>query len=163
MSNKILHVLAGLACALALGVGTATAARDARLEVIVFTVHNLGDASAECGGFGLSFDMVAPGGSLLGGGVSCIQSFEGCEFAAGCHATVSATFTLTFEAGTLTAPVVLNEAWPRDSIAMQVDHGTISSGTGEFVGATGSIDCYGTVRFTATDVIPRLTCVVRLD
>jgi hypothetical protein len=162
--RKILCVVIGLACVLALTAGTARA-QDGRTSVIVFTVQNLGDASADCPGslFGLSFDMVSLRGSLLGKGVSCVQSLEGCQFATGCRDTVDATFTLAFGRGSLTAPVVLNETWLTDTTVLQIDRGTVISGTGDFAGATGSIICAGTVQFTATGVIPRLVCAVRVS
>jgi hypothetical protein len=165
MSKKILCVVVGLACALALTAGTARA-HDGRQPTIVFSVQNLGDASAACPGslFGLSFDIVSPGRSLLGSGVSCVQSLEGCQFAAGCHDTVGATFTLDLPGrGSLTAPVVLRETWLTDTTVLQLDHGTITSATGDFAGAGGSINCVGTVQFTDTEVIPRLVCVVGVN
>lgn len=163
MSKKILYLVVGLACVLALSAGTARA--DGGHSTIVFSVQNLGDASASCPDslFGLSFDMVAPAGSLLGSGVSCVQSLEGCQFAAGCHDTVHADFTLDFARGSLTAPVVLDETWLTDTTVLQLDHGTITSGTGDFAGASGSIDCAGTLRFTDTGLEPRLLCVVHLS
>src|SRR5262245_3193969 len=82
-------------------------------EVLVFTVQNLGDGSASCPAppfwFGLSFDMASPGGSLLGSGVSCVQSIEPPDCASvGCRDTVHAIFTLKLRGGTLRAPMVLD-------------------------------------------------------
>jgi hypothetical protein len=163
MSKKVLCVVVGLACALALTAGSARA-RDGKPSMVVFTVQHLGDASAACPGFvfGLSFDMVAPGDGLLGSGVSCVYSPPTCFGTAGCQDTVGAIFELAFGHGSVTADVSLNERWLTDSTVLQLDHGTITSGTGDFAGATGSLDCAGTLQFTATDVIPRLLCVVRV-
>jgi hypothetical protein len=107
--------------------------------------------------------MVAPAGSFLSSGVSCVQSLEGCQFAAGCNDTVHANFTLDFVRGSLTASVVLNETWLTDTTVLQLDQGTITSGTGDFAGASGSIDCAGTLQFTDTGVEPSLLCVVQLN
>ena len=163
MSRNIHIAIAALACVLTLTAGTARAHGN-KPSLIVFTVQNLGDGSAACQGslFGLTFDMASPGGGPLGSGLSCVQSLEGCQFAAGCHDTVDATFTLGLRRGTVTAPVVLNETWLTDTTVLQLDHGTITSGTGDFAGAAGSIHCAGTLRFTDMDVIPSLVCIVRL-
>jgi hypothetical protein len=107
--------------------------------------------------------MVSPAGPLLGTGVSCVQSVEGCQFAAGCEDTVEAMFTLTFQRGSLTAPVVLSERWLTDTKVRQIDRGTVTSGTGDFAGAEGRLFCAGTLQFTPTGLIPRLLCVVRID
>lgn len=161
MRKKIIPVLVGLACVLALSVGSA-GAHNSRPSLIVFSIQNLGDGSASCPAFGLSFDMVSLRGAQLGSGVSCVDpSAEGCEFGdVGCRDTFGATFTLTFARGSLTAPVVVKEAWLPETTVLQVDHGRIDAGTGDFAGARGSIDCAGTVRFTETGSIPRLVCVV---
>src|SRR5262245_45894392 len=165
---KALAIIAGLLAALA---GSAQASVDngnRQPRVLVFTVQNLGDGSASCPAppflFGLSFDMASPGGSQLGSGVSCVQSIqppEGCA-AAGCRDTVHAIFTLSLPGGTLTAPMVLHETYLTDATVLQLDYGTITSGTGNFAGAMGSIGCAGTVTFTSTSVIPRLVCVVHV-
>jgi hypothetical protein len=159
--QKIVSVVVGVVCALAMTSGTASA----NPSVIVFNVQNLGDASAACPGslFGLSFDMVAPRGPLLGNGVSCVRSIEGCQFAAGCHDTVDATFALDFGQGSLSAQVILNETWLTDTKVLQIDKGTVSAGTGDFAGAQGSLLCVGTLQFTTTAVIPKLVCVLRIN
>jgi hypothetical protein len=160
--QKIVRVLVGVVCALVMTVGAASASNP---SAIVFNVQNLGDASAACPGslFGLSFDMVSPQGPLLGNGVSCVRSVEGCQFAAGCHDTVDATFALDFGRGSLSAQVILNETWLTDTKVLQIDQGTVSVGTGDFAGAQGSLRCVGTLQFTATDVIPKLVCLLRLN
>ena len=162
MGKRILYVFAGLTCAVALTAGTA-GAHDGKPSLIVFTVQNIGDGTSACPQgslFGLSFDMVL-GRAQLGTGLSCVRSVEGCG-TAGCRQTINTTFTLDFLRGTLTAPMVLNELWLTDSKVFTRDHGTISSGTGAFAGAKGSIDCVGTIQFTATAPIPKLVCLVRL-
>jgi hypothetical protein len=162
MGRRVLCVLAGFVCAFALTAGTAGAA-GGKPSVIVFTVQNLGDGSPACPGslFGLSFDMVL-GRTTLGTGVSCVSTVEGCQ-SAGCRSTITTTFKLDFTRGTLTVPAVLNELWLTDTTVFTRDHGSISSGTGDFAGASGSLNCVGTIRFTATATIPRLVCVVRIS
>jgi hypothetical protein len=166
--RKLFCAGVGIVLALALSAGAATA-NGARSQAVVFGVQNLGDASAECPGalFGLSFDMVSPAGALLGRGVSCVHFFEppdGCPFGAvGCRDAVHATFTLDFAQGSLTAPIVLHEHWLTEGRVLQVDRGTVSSGTGRFSGERGSIFCAGPIHFTATDAISRIVCVVHLD
>jgi hypothetical protein len=166
--RKLFCAGVGIVLALALSGGAATA-NGARSQGVVFGVQNLGGASAECPDalFGLSFDMVSPRGALLGRGVSCVHFFEprdGCAFGAvGCRDAVHATFTLEFANGSLTAPIVLHERWLTESRVLQIDRGTVSSGTGQFSGASGSIFCAGTIHFTATDSIPRIICAVHLD
>jgi hypothetical protein len=166
--GKLVCGLAGLVFALAVSGGVASA-HSTESSVIVFSVENLGDASADCSGalFGLSFDMASPGGPLLGHGVSCVHFFdppEGCPFGmVGCRDAVHATFTLTFARGTLTAPIVLSEHWLTESTVLQIDRGTVTSGSGEFNGATGSIFCAGTVEFAATSVVPNIVCAVRIS
>jgi hypothetical protein len=151
-------VVFGVVFLLVLAAGTADAS-ERPPSVIVFTVANLGPA--DCG---LSFDMVSPAGNLLGRGVSCIHSIQPPDCSsAGCRDTVDATFTLPFADGSLAAPILLNEHWLSDSLVLQVDRGTVTSGTGAFAGATGSIFCAGTVQFTATAVITKITCIVHLD
>jgi hypothetical protein len=161
MGKRILFVLAAFTCAVALTAGTAGADAGKR-SLIVFTVQNIGDASAACPGslFGLSFEMVL-GRAKLGTGLSCVRSVEGCA-TAGCRQTINTTFTLTFARGTLTAPMVLEELFLTDTLVLTRDRGSISSGTGAFASATGSINCVGTIRFTATAPIPKVACLVRI-
>jgi hypothetical protein len=156
-------LIAGLGCVAALSAGTAAAASSARPSLIVFTVQNLGDASASCPGslFGLSFDMQL-GRATLGTGLSCVRSVEGCQMA-GCKQTIGTTFTLDFRRGTLTIPTVLHETWLTDAKVFTRDSGTVSSGTGVFAGASGTLNCVGTIDFTTTATLPRLVCLVRLD
>src|SRR5262249_1125303 len=128
---------------------------------IVFKIENIGDGSSSCAGalFGISFDMVTPAGTSIGTGVSCAQTFAGCNFAAGCRDSLGTTWTLNTANGSLTGPVTIDEAWPTDSFVVQLDNGALTTGTGAFAGSTGTLHCAGTVRFTATDAIPQLNCV----
>src|SRR5262245_45539828 len=126
---------------------------------IVFSVQNVGDAGAACGGFGLSFDMVSPAGSLLGRGRSCIGSFEGCDpsvaFRPGCHATIGVTFVLDFADGSLTAPMTLREVYPDPVTVRQHGEGHVSDGSGGFAGARGVVEGGGTLVFApfAVDLV----------
>src|ERR1044071_9721430 len=110
MSKKVVCFLVVVAC---------TVAAAATPPVIDFSVQNLGDGTAACHGsfFGLSFDLRAPTGSLLGTGVSCVHSIPSCQ-SAGCHETVDATFTLRFGSGSVVALVVLDERWLTDSLVV---------------------------------------------
>jgi hypothetical protein len=163
MSRKIICVLVVLASAFALTAGTARADDDGRSR-IVFGVENVGDASAACGDalFGLSFDMVSRRGVPLGSGRTCVHSFDGCSFAAGCRATLRATFTLDFARGSLTAAMVLREVWPTDFSFIQRGKGRITVGTGAFEDARGRVKGGGTGVFTDQGVDPDLVYVVHL-
>jgi hypothetical protein len=164
---KGLAITAGLVALLAGLAGSA----DARVEngnrqpkVLVFTVQNVVPFAESCAPeFGFAFDMASPGGGQLGSGVSCVHSIEPPDCAsAGCRDVVHATFTLTLRGGTLTAPMVLHEKWLTDTTVLQIDHGTITSGTADFAGAGGSIGCAGTLTFTPTSLIPKIACVVHV-
>jgi hypothetical protein len=163
MSRKIICVLVGLASAFALTAGAARADDDERSR-IVFGVENVADASAACGDalFGLSFDIVSRRGVLLGSGRTCVHSFDGCSFAAGCRATLRATFTLDFARGSLTAAVVLREVWPTDFSFIQRGRGRITGGTGTFEDARGRVKGGGTGVFTDQGVDADLVYVVHL-
>jgi hypothetical protein len=139
-------------------------ARDAQRQVVAFSVQNLGDASAACPDalFGLSFDMVGPGGSALGTGRSCVRSLTGCEFAAGCKARVRATFVLDLACGSITARMALRETWSTDALVIQRGEGSIVSGTGAFAGARGSVEGAGVIEFGETGASPLLVYVVRV-
>src|SRR4051794_1954802 len=151
MRRKVICALAAVACALSASVQPA-GARAGQRHVIVFAVQNLGDGSAACPGalFGLSFDLAAPSGAVLGHGVSCVESQTGCQFAAGCRDRVRTTFVLDLSGGSITARMVLREAWPTDSLVLQRGKGRITSGTGDFTGARGSIVGGGAVQFGDT-------------
>jgi hypothetical protein len=58
--------------------------------------------------------------------------------------------------------MVLKEVWPTDTFVRQRARGRISSGTGAFAGARGSIKCRGHIEFTETAVIPDLSCTIRV-
>lgn len=164
MSKKAPYVLVALACALGLAAGTARA-DGGGASTVVFRAENLGDATAVCGDvlFGVSFDMVSPDGEPLGTGMSCVHSFEGCSFAAGCRATARATFVLDFEEGSLSAAVVLREVWPTDFSFVQRAKGRIIGGTGVFDDARGRVKGGGTAVLTEQGIDPDLVFVVRLN
>jgi hypothetical protein len=152
MNGKVIAILSTLACLLALTAGAAQAS-PLQATQIVFDVENAGDGSAQCPGalFGLSFDMVSPGGALLGTGVSCIAAVTGCDpssaWRPGCQATLDATFVLDFAGGSITAPVRLHEEYPSPSAVRQQGVGKIAGGTGAYAGAAGTVDGGGTVDF----------------
>jgi hypothetical protein len=162
LRTRILLLLVGLLCALVFTSTTASARDGVPTKKIVFTVQNLGFTGCDDGLFALTFDLAAPGGRQLGDGVSCVHVPSDCPPVAGCRGVVQATFTLAFARGSLTAPVALHELWLSESTILQVTRGKITPGKGDFAGATGSIGCIGTVRFTETDVIPKIVCVVRV-
>jgi hypothetical protein len=120
---------------------------------IVFSVENLGDASAACDGalFGLSFDMVSSAGDFLGTGRSCVGSSGGCDpsvdFHRGCHATIHATFDLDFADGSVVAPMTLREEYPDPNTVRQHGEGTVSVGTGAYAGDGGVVEGGGTLVF----------------
>lgn len=164
MNTKILRVLAGLACALALSAGSARADGSDRSR-IVFSAENVVDASASCSGalFGLSFDMVSPAGDLLGSGRSCVHSIDGCfPFVPGCRQTVRSTFHLDFGRGTLTAPMRLREVWPTETSFRQRGKGKITGGTGDFAGVRGRVKGGGAGAFTDQGLVADLVYVLRL-
>jgi hypothetical protein len=160
---KVFAIVLGLLVALAPAAGSAQAKPDNGHRKIVAEVEEIGfelpTPTCELGM--ITFSLVAPEGGSLGTGVSCIHSIVGCSFAAGCRATAFVDFTLTFPQGSVTAPVVIDEVWPTDTTVAQRAKGTITSGTGAFAGAKGSIKCNGGLEFTDTAVIPDLLCTVR--
>ena len=164
MSTKIICVFVGLAFALALPGGLAWAdddGGDGKIVVAVDEIIGFEPGTAECEEGIITFSLVPRDSGPGGIGTSCIHSTAGCTFAAGCRATIDADFTFTFAQGSLTAPMVLKEVWPTDTFVRQRARGRISSGTGAFTGARGSIKCRGSIEFTETGVIPDLVCTVR--
>jgi hypothetical protein len=162
MSRKIICVLVVLTSAFALTAGAARADDDERSS-IVFRAENVRDATACVDAlFGLSFDMVSLRGVLLGTGTTCVHSFDGCSFAAGCRARIRATFTLEFGRGSLTAAMMLREVWPTDVSFAQRGKGRITAGTGEFEDVRGRVRGGGTGVFTDQGVDPDLVYVVHL-
>jgi hypothetical protein len=162
MSSKIICVLVVLASTCALTAGAARADDDERSS-IAFRAENVRDATA-CGNalFGLSFDMVSLRGVPLGTGTTCVHTFDGCSFAAGCRARIQATFTLEFGRGSLTAAMALREVWPTDVSFIQRVKGRITAGTGEFDDLRGRVKGGGTGVFTDQGIDPDLVYVVRL-
>jgi hypothetical protein len=156
--QKLIGLVVAIACALVLTAGTAGA--QGKPQVIVFTVENFAFVG-ECPTF--SFDLVSPSGGPVGSGVSCVLSFGECPFGAvGCRDVVDTLFTLDLGRGTLTLPVELEESWLTTTTVLQIDRGTITTGTGDFAGAGGSLFCAGTVSFSDTAIIPNLVCVLRI-
>lgn len=160
---KVVAIILGLLVALAAAAGSAQAKPDNGHLKIVAEVEEIGfelpTPTCELGI--ITFSLVSPNGGALGTGVSCIHSIVGCSFAAGCRATAFADFILTFPQGSVTAPMVIAEVWPTDTTVAQHAKGKITSGTGAFAGAKGSIKCNGGLEFTETAVIPDLRCIVR--
>ena len=113
--------------------------------------------------FRIPFDMASLGGKPLGTGQSCVHSIVGCDpLVPFCHQTVDATFTLAFARGTVTAPMTLHEVLPTESLTLQRGKGRISSGTGAYARARGSVEGGGFLEFTETGVDSALFYVVRL-
>lgn len=151
--------------ALAFGLALAAAPAQASDRTTLFEVR-LADRPAACAGddeFGLAFDMVSPGGALLGSGQSCVHSTGGCvPFAPFCRLTRDATFTLEFRRGSVTAPMTLREVMPTEISFIQRGKGTIASGTGEFAGARGHVKGGGAIAFTETGVETAVFYAVRI-
>ena len=61
---------------------------------------------------------------------------------------MDATFTLAFARGTVTAPMTLHEVLPTESLTLQRGKGRISSGTGAYARARGSVEGGGFLEFT---------------
>ncbi len=162
MKRKITSVLVGLACAVALAAGSAQADDDGADRKIVVAIEDVGflEPTGACELGTITFALVARGNSPSGSGTSCIHVIDGCSFAAGCRATVFADFTFTFPQGSVTAPMVLKEVWPTNTFVRQRAKGRISSGTGAFAGARGSIKCRGTIDFSV-GADPDVVCTVR--
>lgn len=161
--SKLLLILVTFAFGLT-AVTTASGARTPQPQLISFSIQNVGDGSESCPGalFGISFDMVSPTDARLGSGVSCIRTFDGCNFLAGCRDTIGSEWLISFEQGDIRAPVVIGELWPTDNTVIQFDHGTVGGGSGSFEGVAGSITCAGAITFTDTATVPRLACLVHL-
>jgi hypothetical protein len=158
---KILCTIAALACGLALAAAPARASD----RTIPFEVR-LADRAVTCADsdfFGIPFDLASLGGKPLGTGQSCVHSIVGCDpLVPFCHQKVDATFTLAFARGTVTAPMTLHEVLPTESLTLQRGEGRISSGTGAFARARGSVEGGGFLEFTATGVSSALFYAVRL-
>jgi hypothetical protein len=162
MKRKITSVLVGLACALALAAGSAQADVDHANKKIVVAVDEIGflEPTAACELGTITFALVPRASRPHGSGASCIHRIDGCSFAAGCRATVFADFTFSFPQGSVTAPMLLKEVWPTATFVRQRARGRISSGTGAFAGARGSIKCRGTIDFSV-GADPDVVCTVR--
>jgi hypothetical protein len=164
MSRAIFRTAIAVACVLALTTVPAAAAGRERSATVVDLVPS-GDASAACPDalFGIAFDVTSLAGRPLGQGRSCVASIQGCDpFAPNCRQTVRATFTLDLPRGSLTAPMTLRELWPSETSFVQVGHGTITAGTGDYKGVTGHIDGGGAGSFTEQGFEGRLLYLIRL-
>lgn len=161
MRNRLVLLPSILLCALVFAAGTA-GGHAGTTTAIPFSVENIGFDACADGVFAITFDLLAPNGAPLGRGVSCVHVPSDCPPVAGCRDDVEATFTLALAGGTLTAPVVLHELWATDSKLVQLTRGHVTAGTGAFAGATGSIRCSGVIRFTESEVLPALACLLRL-
>jgi hypothetical protein len=163
MRTKSLCALAAVASALA---PAAAEAHDGDRSTIVFSVQNLGDATASCAPddlFGISFDMVSPAGNRLGAGRSCVHSIDGCfPFTPFCRQTVRSTFRLEFARGSLTAPMTLREVLPTETSFIQRGKGKIATGTGDFAGARGRVKGGGAGAFTDQGFVGELSYAVVL-
>jgi hypothetical protein len=159
---KALAVITALAALLALAAGSARASGHDHTKT-VYAIENIGFElpSAACELGVITFSLVGPGGAQAGTGASCIHDIVGCSFLAGCRDTVFADFTFAFPNGSVTAPVELDEVWETDTFVTQRAKGKISSGTGAYAGAKGSIKCAGSIEFTATALDPDLACTLR--
>ena len=110
------------------------------------------------------FLLLSPAGEPLGSGAACLQ---GGDFACfpipfpGCRQTTLSTFSFNLPAGTITAPMTLQEVFTSESSLVQVGRGNIAGGTGAFEGATGSVQGGGPIRFIAEGIEADLTYVVR--
>lgn len=162
---KGLAIILGLLATCVLAVGSAQAKPGSGDRKIVAAVQDIGfePPTAACELGTITFSLVGLDGRPKGTGVSCIHSIVGCDpFFVGCQATALVDFTLTFAQGSITAPVVIKEVWRTETTVAQRVKGRISSGTGAFTDARGSIKCRGGLQFTETGVIPNLICVVRV-
>ena len=153
---------------LAFGLALAAAPAQASHRTIPFDVQldfGRAPACAVDDQFGLAFDMVSPGGALLGTGQSCVHSVDDrCEpFTPFCRVTSDATFTLDFGGGSVTARMKLREVKPTESSLVQRGKGKITSGTGEFAGAHGDVDGGGTIEFTELGPVTDVVYAVRLN
>ena len=114
--------------------------------------------------FRVDFALVSQRGKPIARGMNCVESLVGCEpFFVGCRQTVRLTVTLTFAShGTLTAAMTIREAFLSDTVVFERGKGKITGGTGDFVGATGTVRTRGTVEFTDAGAVADMRMVIRL-
>ena len=130
-----------------------------KIEDVVFT-----GSTGDCLDV-VEFLLLSPAREPLGSGTACLQ---GGDFACfpipfpGCRQTTLSTFTFNLPAGTITAPMTLQEVFTSESSLVQVGRGNIAGGTGAFEGATGSVQGGGLIRFIAEGIEADLTYVVRV-
>jgi hypothetical protein len=166
MILKGVHILVGLVCVLALTAATARATGGTPAKII-FSIEHLGEVPANCGlDFGLGFDMLSPGGELLGTGQTCLKSIDGCDpfelWVPGCHRTVAAVLYFDFANGSLVTPMRVLEVFTTPTSVVQRATGMIASGTGAFAGATGMVEGGGSAAFTDTGLTTHLVYTVHL-
>jgi hypothetical protein len=159
MTARVLPARARLACLLALAAaGTVAAATPthAANTTIVTKIANLqfGATIADCDPFaGITFDLESPAGSGIGHGTGCITGdVSECPNGPvpGCHETVSSTLTFTLNGkGTLVAPSTFRQVDLVSGLPFR-STGEITSGTGEFAGATGIVNGQGVIFFDGT-------------
>jgi len=159
MSTKVMSVLAGIVAALALAAGSTAAPPKA--VTVAFGIQNVGfEATCPPDVFGFSFDMVAPGGAVVGTGQTCLLSSAGCDpfvaWVRGCHRTLETAWRLSLPGGTVSLSVPLFELYPTPATFVQIGVGTVTGGTGAFAGARGLVAGGGTGAFTETGIESRL-------
>jgi hypothetical protein len=141
-----------LSLALAVALATVVAAAPvahARRTTIVAKVANLqfGQTIQDCDpGDGVTFDLASPSGAEIGSGTGCITGFASdCAPLPGCHETVNSTLTLIFDGrGAVVAPSLFQQTDLPNGLSFR-STGDITSGTGEFAGATGVVTGQGII------------------
>jgi hypothetical protein len=163
MNVKGLMILLIVAAALA---GTPAAARtDHDPQRIVVGIPSVGFGGAEGCLFVLEFPLVSRAGAQVGEGMGCITAFAASECpdgaVPGCRETVLSTLTFDFAGrGSLTAPSTFEQIWLSESSVAFSSKGRITSATGEFSGAKGTLKGRGTIDFATLEADARY--VVRL-
>ena len=151
--TRVLSIITGLACLLALGAAATAAAAN---TTIVTKIANLqfGATIEACDPFaGITFDLESPAGTQIGQGTGCITGdVSECPDGPvpGCHETVYSTLTFTLNGrGTLVAPSTFQQVDLTNGLPFR-STGAITSGTGEFVGAAGTVRGQGVIFFDGT-------------
>jgi hypothetical protein len=159
---KRLTIAAGVTVA---AVMTAAAAAHPLQTAIVTKVENLefGATIPDCfPGAGITFDLASPAGANIGEGTGCITgSSSNCPDGPvpGCHETTYSTLTFTFEGrGTVVAPSTFRQTDLPNGLAFR-STGDITSGTGEFAAATGTLSGQGVI---SSDLETNATYVVKV-
>jgi hypothetical protein len=152
-TTRVLSIITGLACLLVLGAARSAAAAN---TTIVTKIANLqfGASIEHCDPFaGITFELESPAGTQIGQGTGCITGdVSECPDGPvpGCHETVSSTLTFTLNGrGTLVAPSTFRQVDLASGLPFR-STGEITSGTGEFAGATGMVNGQGVIFFDGT-------------